>query len=317
MSKSASLVRVGFAYVVAVAVGAAWLWFGPDTGHLWLDGLIADTPRDPGDLRVQPSPPQLQLLRRLVERAAASAGDLLVGGRAARVRRRPVLAGRRRDPGLGGAVDRQLGLRVPRVPARGLAVPVAARGQGRHGAAGRPVRDPPGADVAGVPRHDAGLRGGHARRPGRGWIDAVAVVAGLGAVVLELPRTPRCTASRAPSSRGSAWTRGCGAGRGTPTTSARSASGSLSASSVLRHRPRTGGGSSSAPSRWLGLFLGASIPMMEQRSLERRPAYQDVIDRVPRLVPRPPGSGRDPSPGGDRGPRRHRPAHGPAPVPTR
>ena len=37
-----------------------------------------------------------------------------------------------------------------------------------------------------------------------------------------------------------------------------------------------------------GLFLGASIPMMEQRSLERRPAYQDVIDRVPRLVPRPP-----------------------------
>ena len=43
MSKSASLVRVGFAYVIAVAVGAAWLWFGPDTGHLWLDGLIADT----------------------------------------------------------------------------------------------------------------------------------------------------------------------------------------------------------------------------------------------------------------------------------
>ena len=36
------------------------------------------------------------------------------------------------------------------------------------------------------------------------------------------------------------------------------------------------------------LFLGASIPMMEQRSLERRPAYQDVIDRVPKLVPRPP-----------------------------
>ena len=124
-------------------------------------------PRDPGDLRVQPSPPQLQLLRRLVERAATSAGDLLVGGRAARVRRRPVLAGPRRDPRLGGAVDRQLDLRLPRVPARGLALPAAARGQGRHGAARRPVRDPPGADVAGVPRHDAGLPGGHARRPGR------------------------------------------------------------------------------------------------------------------------------------------------------
>jgi len=47
---------------------------------------------------------------------------------------------------------------------------------------------------------------------------------------------------------------------------------------------------------WLGLgavamiamFQGASIPMMEERSLKRRPAYQDVIDRVPRLIPRPP-----------------------------
>lgn len=38
----------------------------------------------------------------------------------------------------------------------------------------------------------------------------------------------------------------------------------------------------------VAMFLGASIPMMEKRSLERRPEYRDVIDRVPRLVPRPP-----------------------------
>ncbi|CAN5692241.1 hypothetical protein BH10ACT9_BH10ACT9_00250 [soil metagenome] len=38
----------------------------------------------------------------------------------------------------------------------------------------------------------------------------------------------------------------------------------------------------------LAMFLGASIPMMEARSLERRPAYQAVIDMVPRFVPRPP-----------------------------
>jgi steroid 5-alpha reductase family enzyme len=38
----------------------------------------------------------------------------------------------------------------------------------------------------------------------------------------------------------------------------------------------------------LGMFLGASIPMMETRSLQRRPRYQEVIDRVPRFVPRPP-----------------------------
>lgn len=38
----------------------------------------------------------------------------------------------------------------------------------------------------------------------------------------------------------------------------------------------------------LAMFLGASIPMMEQRSLQRRPSYQRVVDRVPRFVPRPP-----------------------------
>lgn len=38
----------------------------------------------------------------------------------------------------------------------------------------------------------------------------------------------------------------------------------------------------------LAMFLGASIPMMEQRSLARRPEYQDVIDRVSKFFPRPP-----------------------------
>jgi steroid 5-alpha reductase family enzyme len=44
----------------------------------------------------------------------------------------------------------------------------------------------------------------------------------------------------------------------------------------------------------LAMFLGASIPMMEERSLERRPEYQDVIDRVSRFVPRPPKHRRPP-----------------------
>lgn len=42
MSRSASLVRVTIAYVIAIAAGLAWLMWGPDTGQLWLDGLIAD-----------------------------------------------------------------------------------------------------------------------------------------------------------------------------------------------------------------------------------------------------------------------------------
>lgn len=37
----------------------------------------------------------------------------------------------------------------------------------------------------------------------------------------------------------------------------------------------------------IALFFGASIPMMEERSLERRPEYQEVIDTVPKLVPFP------------------------------
>ena len=57
-------------------------------------------------------------------------------------------------------------------------------------------------------------------------------------------------------------------------------------------------GVAAAPADWwwlligaaaiLAMFLGASIPMMEARSLDRRPDYQAVIDRVSRFVPRPP-----------------------------
>lgn len=38
----------------------------------------------------------------------------------------------------------------------------------------------------------------------------------------------------------------------------------------------------------LGMFLGASVPMMETGSLQWRPGYQDVVQRVSRFVPRPP-----------------------------
>ncbi len=37
----------------------------------------------------------------------------------------------------------------------------------------------------------------------------------------------------------------------------------------------------------LGMFLGASIPMMETRSLQRHPDYRDVIARMSRFVSRP------------------------------
>lgn len=38
----------------------------------------------------------------------------------------------------------------------------------------------------------------------------------------------------------------------------------------------------------LAMFLCVSVPMMEQRSLQRRPEYRDVMSRVSRFFPRPP-----------------------------
>lgn len=37
----------------------------------------------------------------------------------------------------------------------------------------------------------------------------------------------------------------------------------------------------------LAMFLGASIPMMEERSLARRPSYANVVARVPKFLPVP------------------------------
>src|SRR3546814_7279308 len=42
LTKGAWMVRVAIAYLIAIGAGAAWLFLGPDTDHLWLDGLIAD-----------------------------------------------------------------------------------------------------------------------------------------------------------------------------------------------------------------------------------------------------------------------------------
>ncbi len=42
MSKTESIVRVGIAYILAFGAADAWLAWGPRTSHLWLDGLIAD-----------------------------------------------------------------------------------------------------------------------------------------------------------------------------------------------------------------------------------------------------------------------------------
>ena len=42
MTKSRSLALVALAYILAIGVAATWLTWGPATGRLWLDTLIAD-----------------------------------------------------------------------------------------------------------------------------------------------------------------------------------------------------------------------------------------------------------------------------------
>ena len=82
--------------------------------------------------------------------------------------------------------------------------------------------------------------------PGRdlGWLDGVALVVGLGAVAVELIADGQMRRFVRARTAALSWTAGCGAGRATPTTSARSASGSRSHCSASPRRPVTGGGSS-------------------------------------------------------------------------
>jgi steroid 5-alpha reductase family enzyme len=123
-----------------------------------------------------------------------------------------------------------------------------------------------------------------------GWLDVVALAVGLGAVALELAADTQLHRFARTKQPGEVMDRGLWAWSRHPNYF-----GEVSFWLSLGLF-----GLAAAPNEWwwifvgtllmLAMFLGASIPMMEQRSLERRPAYQDVIARVPRFVPRPPRS---------------------------
>jgi hypothetical protein len=193
-SKAQSLALVALAYVIAIAIGAAWLVWGAHTGRLLLDTLIAD------------------LLATLVIFVFSSAPR---------------------------------GLALPDVPRAGPAV----------GIRGRPGDHPPHPDAVGLCRHAAGVRHGDLARS---KADGEVMDRGL------------WSWSRHPNYFGEFgfWV-------------------SLALFGVAV---------SPSDAWWLclgalgmlGMFLGGSIPMMETRSLERRPSYQDVIDRVSRFVLWPP-----------------------------
>jgi steroid 5-alpha reductase family enzyme len=287
VSKAASLTRVLLAYVVAVAVGAAWLYLGPDTGQLWLDGLIADllaTLVIFGFSRVHHNssfydaywsvlPPLLAIywwsestpdVNEL--RAWLVIGVILVW--AIRLTGNWIYA----FPGLHHEDFRYAQLREGKGRAE-LLVDLFA------------IHVIPTLQVflGMVPVYVAVTRTGR----DVGWLDVVAVVVGLAAVALSFFADLQMYRFARTKQPGEIMDRGLWSWSRHPNYF-----GEFSFWLALGLF-----GLATAPSDWwvlvgavamFALFEGASIPMMEERSLARRPGYQDVIDRVPKFVPRPP-----------------------------
>lgn len=286
VGKGESVARVAASYVVGLGLGAAWLFLGPDTGHVWLDGLVADLiatlvvyaasrlHRNSSfyDAYWSVLPPVLALYWWLESPLEATDSRFwLVFGVVALWSVRLTANWVYGFPGFPhedwryGPMKEQAGRLEPLVDLVGIhVIPTLQVFLGM------------------VPVYVV-------TRAGRdlGWLDAVALVVGLGAVGVETVadlQMHRFVGSREP---GQVMDRGLWA--------------------WSRHPNYVGElgfwfslglfGLAASPSSWwvllgtvamLGMFLGASIPMMEKRSLERRPAYRDVVERVPRLVPRPP-----------------------------
>lgn len=296
MSRTTSFVRVMIAYVVALGVAAAWLWLGPDTGHLWLDTLIADlwatlvifgfsrrySNSSMYDAYWSVVPPVL-----LVYWWAA--GDVGIGAVHCWVIAVVVAVWAIRLtvnwaigwPGLHHE-DWRYGLLKERAGGAAFIVDLFA------------IHVIPTIQVflgmvpvyIAVTHTDSTI----------GWLTALAAVVGVAAISLEYVADAQLRRFAAHRTPGSVLDTGVW--------------------SWSRHPNYFGEfsfwvamalfGIAASPSDWwwslvgvvvmLAMFLGASIPMMEQRSLSRRPGYADVVDRVSRFVPRPPRRARPPHP---------------------
>ena len=290
MSKTASLARVGIAYLIAFGAATLWLVAGPDTEWLWLDGLIADLIATLGifiasrvlhnsscyDPYWSVLPPFLVGFWLLAARDVAGVEDgrtvllaVVVAVWAVR------LTGNWLHdwPGL-----HHEDFRYPEVRASAGRFELLADLVGIH-------LVPTLIVFLGLVPAYAVLA-----RPGEpvGWLDVVATVVGIGAAMLQLVADAQMRAFIRNRQPGQAMESGLWAWSRHPNYFGEVAFWwSLALFGIA-----------GAPEDWWWLVVGgvamtvmfqaASIPMMEKRSLERRPTYQDIIDRVPRLVPRPP-----------------------------
>ena len=280
--------RILLAYVAALAVACAWLWWGPDSAWLWFDTLVADLlatlvvfgfSRRYGNSSFYDAywsvAPPLLLLYWWAEAGAGADPvrvalvTLVVMLWAVRLTanwvytfpgmhhedwRYPML---RERAGRWEAVVDLLAIHVfPTLQVFAATMPV-------YVAVTRSTRDV-------------------------GWIDALALVLGVGAVVVELVadlQMHRFVRRREP---GQVMDRGLWAWSRHPNYLGELTFWFACALFGLAASPADGWWLFLGWVAMLAMFLGASIPMMERRSLERRPGYADVVARVPRLLPRPP-----------------------------
>lgn len=290
MGKGRALALVALAYALAVAAAAAWLRWAPGTGRLWLDTLIAD------------------LLATLV---------VFVFSRAFRNSSfydaywsviPPLLLAYwwwQGPIGLSGPGSLRCWLmsvvvccwavRLTANWAYGFAglhhedwrYPILRAGAGRFAF----LADLFGIHLFPTLQVFVGMLPAYvaATRPGDGlvWLAWLALVTGLAAVALELAADTQMRRFVA-AHRGRVMDRGLWAWSRHPNYFGEIGFWFSLALFGISASPRDAWWLLVGVAVMVAMFLGASIPMMEKRSLERRPQYQDVIDRVPRLVPRPP-----------------------------
>jgi steroid 5-alpha reductase family enzyme len=288
MSKGRSLAIVTMAYVLAIAVAAAWLVWGTSTGRLWLDAFIADVlatlvvfvfsrvycNSSFYDAYWSVIPPLLLFYW-------WSQGGLGLGSLRCWLITIVIVywAVRLTANWVHG---------FPGLHHEDWRYPLLREGAGRWEFL---------ADLFGIhlvptlqvflgmlPVYVAVTRPGD----GVGWLTWVAFVVGIAAVTLELVADTQMRRFVADHRAGEVMDRGLWSWSRHPNYF-----GEISFWFALA---LFGVAAAPADAWWLfvgvlamvAMFLGASIPLMEKRSLERRPHYQDVIERVPRLLPRPP-----------------------------
>lgn len=288
VSRTASFVRVGAAYVIAIAVAAAWLVVGPGTGLLWLDALVADVL---GTLvifvfsRVHHNSsfydaywsviPPLLLIYWWVEGAAGidSVRAWLIFAVVLLWAVRLTANWANSFPGLHHEDWRYAQLRGNagkwEFPTDLVAIHLIPTGQVFLGM---------------LPVYLALTHTGDDLL----WLTVIATVLGLGAIVLEFVADRQMLRFLRTRTSGQVMAEGLWSWSRHPNYFGEFGFWFALALFGVAASPADAWLAFVGAVAMLAMFLGASIPMMETRSLDRRPEYRAITGRVSRFVPRPP-----------------------------